>query len=494
MEKPNLRVLIMAAEADPFIKVGGLGDVAGSLPLALRALTPPGSKGKSPRVDARLAIPLHGGIRWQDYPLQDICSFTVNYQGEPQPAEALILDVNGLPVYLVRGPFISPDSPVYTSNAHADGLKFTFFSMAVLELARRLDWPPDVLHANDWHTAPAVYALSRLRPYDLFYKSTASLLGLHNLPYLGWGAGPAMHEFGLPAASGSALPWWAQDMPLAMGLLTADHLVAVSPTYAKEILTPEFGANLDAFLRTRRASISGILNGLDVERWDPSTDLSLPARFDVTRLAERQVNKAALQLELGLPDAPRRPILAMITRMEYQKGVDILPEALRLLASTPAYTGLPWQVIVLGTGDPALEAAVRKLEAEFPRRVRAALRFDPALSRRIYGGADMLLLPSRYEPCGMAQMIAMRYGCVPVACATGGLRDTIQDYDRSSDSTGFLFDEASPEALARALVRALRLYADPFAWQGLQQRGMARDFSWQRSARQYRSLYRSLLR
>jgi len=492
MAKSSLRVLFLAAEADPLVKVGGLGDVAGSLPLALRSFST--NDGQALQVDARLAIPFHGGIRLEDYPVKQVCSFTVPHQSGPLLAEALLVEVNGLPVYLIRGPLIQPDFPIYTSDAYADGLKFTFFSLASLELTRQLHWAPDILHANDWHTAPAVYALSRIKRGVPFFRNTASLLGLHNLPYMGWGAGPALHEFGLPPASGSALPWWAQDMPLGMGLLTADRLVAVSPSYAREILTPEFGVGLEGFLLTRQASLSGILNGLDRSRWDPETDNSLEANYNAASLEARQANKSSLQRELGLPPGPRRPLLAMVTRLDYQKGVDLLPEALRLLAATPIDAGQPWQVVILGTGDPAIESAVRRLEAEFPLRVRAAIGFDAALSRRIYASADMLLLPSRYEPCGMAQMIAMRYGCVPVACATGGLKDTIQDYSHSADSTGFLFNGATAEGLAEALLRALQTYANPLAWNGLQQRGMARDFSWLRSARQYLDLYQTLVK
>jgi starch synthase len=409
-------------------------------------------------------------------------------------AEALMLELDGLPVYLIAGPLIPADAPVYTPDAGADGVKFTFFSLAALELARQLDWAPHVVHANDWHTAPAVYALGLRREGDAFYRHTATLLGLHNLPYLGVGAGQALADFGLPPASNSALPEWARDVPLPLGLLSADHIVAASPTYAQEILTPEFGSGLQEFLETRSGRISGILNGLDVERWNPHDDSLLAVNYSVDDLTQRAANKVALQAEFDLQPDLNVPLLAMVTRMDHQKGVDLVPEALRLLVSSRTHARLPWQAIILGTGDPGVEAAARQLEVDFPSRVRAALRFDAALSHRLYAGADMLLIPSRYEPCGLTQMIAMRYGCVPVARATGGLRDTIADFDRSADSTGFLFNEPTPEALAGALVRALHTYARPRAWHGLQSRGMRRDFSWARFARQYLELYLSLTR
>jgi starch synthase len=311
---------------------------------------------------------------------------------------------------------------------------------------------------------------------------------------MGDGAGQAMLEFGLPPASNSTLPWWAEDMPLPLGLLSADHIVAVSPSYAREILTPEYGLGLEDFLRKRSDSLSGILNGLDVHHWDPQVDPYLATNYDEQNLALRPSNKVALQAEFGLEQDTRLPLLGMIGRLEQQKGVDLLPEALRLLIATPAFAGFPWQLVVLGTGDAALEEEVRRLEGEFPRRIRVAIRFDQELSHRIYAGADLLLIPSRYEPCGLTQMVAMRYGCVPLARATGGLRDTVLDYEASPDSTGFLFQDATPQALAEAIGRALSLYSRRKSWLALQRRGMRRDFSWRHSACQYLDLYLQLVR
>jgi starch synthase len=486
-------VLFLAAEADPWVKIGGLGDVAGSLPAALRRLSLAEDGGDGLEVDVRLAIPFHGAIQRQGHALRRAARFHLPYGAGTTPVEALSLEHEGLPVYFIGGPLIPADAPVYTSDTRADGLKFTFFSLAALELARQLDWAPHVLHANDWHSAPAVYALGLDGRRDAFFRETSTVLGLHNLPYLGDGAGPSLATFGLPPARGRRLPRWSRDVPLALGLLSADHIVAVSPTYAREILTLEFGAGLDGFLRKRAKSISGILNGLDTARWNPATDEYLAGNYGPGGLVARLANKSALQAEFGLQEDPRRPLLAVVSRLDRQKGIDLIPEAVRLLASSPAYTGQPWQIIILGTGDPSLEAAVRELETEFPGRARAVLRFDAALSHRIYAGADILLIPSRYEPCGITQMIAMRYGCVPLGRATGGLCDTIWDYGQSEQSTGFLFEEASAEALALALGRALKVYDEEAAWQGLQGRGMQQDFSWKRSALQYLELYSYLV-
>jgi starch synthase len=282
-------------------------------------------------------------------------------------------------------------------------------------------------------------------------------------------------------------------MPLPLGLLSADHIVAVSPTYAKEILSPEFGVGLDGFLRSRADSISGILNGIDTSKWNPETDDHLEARYGSKNLDLRTQNKLKLQREFDLEEDAQSPLLAMVTRLDYQKGVDLVIEAVRQLLITPGYASKLWHLIILGTGDPTLEEAVGALVENLPSRLRAVIRFDAALSHRIYAGADMLLIPSRYEPCGLTQMIAMRYGCVPIARSTGGLRDTIKDYGFSNNSTGFLFDEPSPEALLEAIGRAMRIYEDRESWVKIQQRGMGQDFSWIRSARQYLNLYMSLV-
>ncbi len=482
---PDLNVLFLAAEAEPLVKIGGLGDVAGSLPKALRSLKKPAAKFGA--LDVRLVIPVHGGVDLEEYGFRPAAKFAVPRAGEPIPAEAWHTELDGVPVYGIVGPLIVPEDPVYSADPGVDGPKFTFFSLAALELARSLDWRPHVLHANDWHTAPAVYWLALHRERSQFFADTASILEVHNLPYLGVGAESALASFDLPPATGSALPRWARRLPLPLGLLAADHIVTVSPGYAAEILTPEFGSGLEGFLRTRADSITGILNGLDLTRWDPANDPHVPVQFSDAELAHRVRNKIALQAALDLPPEPDLPVIAMITRLDHQKGVDIALEALRKIADRD------WQAVILGTGDPGLERSTRSLASEHKNRVRALIQFDPALSRKIYAGADMMLIPSRYEPCGLTQMIAMRYGCVPVARATGGLRDTIRDYDHDAKGTGFLFQAADSDALASALRRSLDRYSDKRRWIGIQRRGMREDFSWERSARRYANLYQDLL-
>jgi starch synthase len=272
-----------------------------------------------------------------------------------------------------------------------------------------------------------------------------------------------------------------------LGLQTADRIVAVSPTYAQEILTPEYGCGLETFLQTRQKSISGIVNGLDQESWDPASDKAIPVNFKVTSLAKRKQNKTALLKEFSLDPDPGIPLLILVSRMDQQKGVDLAIEGL-----SQSIDG-NWQAILLGTGDPKLEEACRRLEKDNPDRIRAAIRFDVSLSRRMYAGADILLMPSRYEPSGLAQMMAMRYGCVPLARATGGLQDTIIDATSSEDDgTGFLFKPATSAAFAETLQRALQVFRDTERWTAIQKRGMLKDFSWENSAIQYVKLYRGL--
>jgi starch synthase len=490
----SLRILFIASEADPFVKVGGLGDVAGTLPRYIRKLALEQSEGGWDSVDIRLAIPLHGSVSQKAYGLRQIAVYDIQHQDGPMAVQAYDIDFDGLPVYFIGGSPIPTNQPVYTGDPLLDGRKYTFFSLASLELTRSLGWKPHLLHANDWHTAPAVYALSTLYAQDPFFCDVPTLLSLHNLPYLGVGAGPELAAFGLPPASQSGLPWWGQDLPLPLGLMAADHIVAVSPTYAKEILTPEFGSGLYEFLATRSESISGILNGIDTERWNPETDPDLALNYNLDNLPARKANKTALQLEAGLDPDPDVMLIAMINRMDNQKGVDLALDALQDLAQLNAQKKVktPWQAIILGTGAHELEEEALKIEAKYPDRIKAILRFDQSLSRRIYGGADALLIPSRYEPCGLAQMIAMHYGCVPVARATGGLRDTIIESDHLEKSTGFLFEEPTSEALLDAMRRALQAYAKPSLWVEIQKNGMREDFSWERSARQYVSLYQKL--
>jgi starch synthase len=391
------------------------------------------------------------------------------------------VDAGGFPFLLVGGTPIPRDGRVYGSGIDEDGPKFAFFARAALEMCRALGWKPDVVHAHDSHAAPAAAWLATAGAEDPFFRDTASLLTIHNLPYMGNGAGAALAEYGFPV-DGDGLPEWARGALLPVGIAHADEISTVSPTYAREILTPEFGCGLDGLLRARADRLSGILNGLDLLTWDPSRDPALARPFDASNLAARRENKTALLRELSLEGGSEAPLLAIVSRLDHQKGFDIAGAGLaRWLESG----GL---VAALGTGDPAIEASLAGIAAAFPSRFAARFRFDAGLARRIYAGSDALLIPSRYEPCGLTQMIAMRYGSVPVARETGGLADTIRDAS-NPDGTGFLFQAFDPAALEQALARTRAAFGTPAAWEDLMRRGMAKDFSWSRSALAYGALY-----
>ena len=482
----TIKVLFLASEADPLVKVGGLGDVAGSLPPALQRLT--GDQTGGVTLDVRTVIPFHAVLRKKVSDAALLFDFEVPAVDGAVKAQAYRTQADGVPLYLIAGEPFGADTPVYSPDAALGGEMYIFFSMAVLEMVKKLGWKPDILHANDWHTALAVYALKGRRATDPFYKDMRSVLGVHNLPFMGAGTQAAFDRYGLQPSRYPLLPWWAVKDPLPLGLQTADRIVAVSDTYALEIMTPEYGYGLERLLIARRKALSGIVNGLDMAAWDPATDAAIPANFNAGTLTRRQANKLALLNEFSLQPYPATPLLILVSRMDQQKGVDLAVEALRQMIDRD------WQAILLGSGSPELEEACRELEHDYPDRIRAAIRFDARLSRRMYAGGDILLMPSRYEPCGLAQMMAMRYGCVPLARATGGLQDTIVDADRDpTHGTGFLFKPATGAACAEALERALAVYADQARWEGIQQRGMAQDFSWEKSALKYARLYRELV-
>jgi starch synthase len=483
---PNLRILFIASEADPFVKVGGLGDVASSLPLAIKSLP-------ERDIDIRLVIPFHGAINRGDYVIRPITKFEIPHIDGPISAEVYETSYKELPVYLISGPPFPPDALVYSDDLGFDAHKYVFFSMACLQLVKELNWKPDILHANDWHTAAAIYALTLNQDSDPFFQDTSTIIEVHNLPYLGIGSGQALSAYGLPPAIGSNLPKWAQHMALPLGLLSADHIVTVSPTYAREILTPEFGSGLDSFLQLRENSITGILNGIDLQLWDPSLDLQIKAKYDWSHLDNRVTNKLALQAEFGWQPEQETPILAMVGRMDYQKGVDLVIEALPKIIKKYTNSNQHIGIIILGTGSSDIENNALQLQASYPQHVRVITRFDANLSRRIFSGADILLIPSRYEPCGLAQMIAIRYGCVPIARATGGLQDSINDYKTNTQATGFLFSEATSSALSKRILDSLKIFKKPDLWRGIQLNGMKKDLSWTRSGQEYLKLYDHLI-
>lgn len=471
-----MKVLFLSAEAAPLVKVGGLADVAGELPRTLRSLG----------VDIRVALPIHGGLSPGSLDSKKLATVAVRRGGKEEESQVWGTEINGVPFYLLGGSPILRPGKVYTTPDQ-DGRKFTFFSLASLEACRALDWRPDILHANEWHSAASVVWLKHHRERDTFWEGVKTLFTVHNLPHLGAGSETSLQAYDLPPLKDARLPDWAQSLPLPMGLAAADWLSTVSPSYAEEIQTPAFGCGLEGFLQERRERLVGILNGIDPVHWDPASDEEITANFSTEDLEPRKTAKRDLLKEVGFDDEFHTPLLSMVTRLDHQKGVDVAMDALAALLDHP------WRFVLLGTGDPGLEGAVRTMENSHPTRVRSIQRFDPGLARRIYAGADMVLIPSRYEPCGIVQLIALRYGCVPVATETGGLKDTLVDLDRSDDGTAFLFASPEPGDLRAALIRAMEAHANKRRWRAIQKRGMNSDFSWQGPGRQYSNLYRKIV-
>lgn len=474
----SIKILFLAAEAEPFIKIGGLADVAGTLPLALRNLSiePEGEK----KLDVRLVLPLHRSTRIDKWKLKHLYTVSIRRDDELLAAQVYTYQHKGMPVYFIESDLISEASSVYSNDTALDRDKYTFFSVAIIEMLRQLKWQPDILHANDWHTALALYSLRSHRNGD--FSKVHSVLTLHNLPYMGGDGADVLDRYHLNKTFKDNLPTWGNTQPLPLGLVSADFIIPVSPGYAQEILTPEYGCGLEDYFRSRMDSIKGILNGLDQSTFNPTTDQNLVERFDLASLDKRIRNKLALQTLLNLPKDPTAVVFGMVGRINQQKGIDI---ALRALDTLDIQQ---WQLVLLGSGDTELEASARILQEKYPDRARSVFRYDESLGRLIYGGSDMFLMPSRYEPCGLAQMIAMRYGCVPVVRSTGGLKDTVKE-----GKTGFLFQEVTPEAMQDAIRRAISMYRDKSKWQVIQRNCMMEDFSWTSSARRYRSIYKQLI-
>jgi len=475
----TIKVLFLAAEAEPFVKVGGLGDVAGSLPRALHDL--PEDIAGDFEIDIRLVMPFHTVIRSKVWSMRPVANFSLHKpDGIEEPVEVSETTVGDLPVYFIDGEKIQASGSVYSSNPDQDIEKYAFFSLAALELTKQLGWQPDIVHVNDWHTALASYALL-VEHWQEGTPHPASIVTVHNLPFLGPDAQSTLESYGLPLAQ-TDLPPWARPKPLPLGLWAADAIVAVSPTYAVEMLTEEYGSGLNEFLAGRRDILTGILNGLDVHSFDPTTDKEIVSNFTAATLSERTANKFDLLKRLEFPTDLTIPLLGVVSRMDQQKGIDLVISVLAKMKDEP------WHAVILSAGDPELEKKARKLQSNLPGKVHVETRYDAKLARQIYAGADIFLMPSRYEPCGLSQMISMRYGCVPVVRAVGGLHDTVTDGE-----TGFVFIKPSPGDFKKALHRALETYKDTGKWQEMQRAGMVQDFSWTNSATRYLELYKRLI-
>lgn len=468
-----MKILFLSAEADPYIKVGGLGDVAGSLPGALNAI--------DNDLDIRLCIPKHQKLDLTTVNPINYLTFPLRRNEFNEKVDVYKFAKDQVEVYLIDGEPFERSLKVYESDVALDGEKYFFFSLASIEFVEQDQWIPDVVVANDWHTAIAVVDIFDRRSADPKWKNTKTVFTIHNLGYMGAGTHDILTKFGVRELPQTDLPWWGNHMPLPMGIKLADKIVTVSPTYAKEIQTPQHGCGLQDFFIGRSSDLVGIINGIDRKIWDPETDTVIPRTFSSKDVTGKVEDKYSLQKEYGLEPQEDVPLFTIVTRMDNQKGVDLLIDAVKLLENDN------FQLIILGTGNEKLEQQSVLLGIKYPKKVKALIKYDAKISRTLYAGADIVLMPSRYEPCGLAQMISMRYGSVPLARTTGGLKDTIKDGE-----TGFLFDELTAEALADTMRRAMKLYEDKNVWSKIRENCMLENFSWENSAKKYLDLFNCL--
>ena len=477
------RVLHVAAELYPWVKTGGLGDVMAALPPALVAQG----------IDVRLCLPGFPALL-DAFSLSDAARLLTPFAAERVRVALAYLPGSRIAAYLVDhrefydrpgGPYGGPDGREWPDNHR----RFALLSWVAAALGGGADpnWQPEIVNAHDWHVG--------LVPAYLKAQGAAStsVMTVHNLAYRGLFPAGVFPELSLPGSffAIDGLEFFGGVSFLKAGLVYADRLITVSPTYAREIQTPEFGEGLDGLLRARTGVLSGILNGVDQSVWDPMSDAALPLPYGVDDAdAGKAAAKGALRKRLYL-DETDGPVFGVVSRLTPQKGLDLL------LGALPQLIDGPGQLALLGSGDRDQEEGFTAAAREHHGRVGVEIGYDEALSRLIIGGSDVIVVPSRFEPCGLTQLYALRYGALPLVRHTGGLSDTVADATparlRAKTATGFAFDEATPEALATALARATGLYGDRLRWQEMMRRAMTRDFSWAQSARQYAALYRELV-
>jgi starch synthase len=474
-----MRVAILTSEAVPFAKTGGLADVSGALPKALKTL----------EVDAKLILPLYDQVDRTLLNGGSVENVSVEWRGKTHQVRFWYSDAAGAAAYLLEAPEFFARSSIYGHND--DHIRFAFFSRAALALLKHLSFVPDVVHGNDWPCGFAMAELGARRRYEEFFQNTRSLFSLHNVGYqglfdagdlwwLGFGDPPERDDFMLDRHASA----------LKAGIIAADALSTVSPRYAREIQTPKQGHGLDWLLRARSRRLVGIANGVDYSLWNPETDPHIAANFSAEDLAGKRECKIDLLRRFGLPEDPNRPILAIISRLVGQKGYDLI----RQISYPILETGSVF--IALGAGAKEYEDFLQWWHDTAPKRVGIYKGYaGEPLAHQIEAGADMFLMPSLYEPCGLNQMYSMRYGTVPIVRATGGLDDTVQQFNPSDGSgTGFKFGPYEAGALLEKIREALYFYARPEQWRKIQLNGMSVDNSWGAAARKYLELYEEIVK
>lgn len=476
-----MRVLFASSEVYPLIKTGGLADVSASLPVALSSLG----------VDVRIILPGYREVLAALPHAEPLCEFDVFSFNKPIRLLSANLPHSSVPVFIVEAAELferdgGPYQDKFKQDWHDNAYRFAVFNRVVAMVALGqgcLTWQADVVHCSDWQTG-LVAGFLKLQP-----SHPGTVFTIHNMAYQG--------VFNYQTFTGLMLPkewfdvelleFYGQFSFLKGGIVFSDYVTTVSPHYAHEILTPEYGCQLDGLLRFHKEKLLGILNGIDYSEWDPATDSYLPVKFSAKNLDKKKDNKLALQKELGLPESKSVPLIANIGRMVEQKGVDLLLAALREILTQPV------QCVILGSGEAHFEKAFSDLAAEFPDKLRVSIGYNESLAHKIEAAADIFVMPSRYEPCGLNQIYSLRYGTLPVVRYTGGLADTVVDASpeaiEKQTATGFVFYNAEPSALTSCLQRAITCYADTKLWKQMQKTAMARDFSWEHSAQQYLGLY-----
>lgn len=476
-----MHVVFIGSEGVPFSKTGGLADVVGALPKALAAagievelllpryrMTKPGRAMPQFR---SLTLPLASGFKFA----------SVQDGGSAGGVQTYLIDC---PEFFDRDGLYQLKGEDYPDNAQ----RFAGFSLACLELMKRFPAAPDVIHCHDWQTALVPIYLQNLYNGDKFYANSSVLFTIHNLGYQGLFPPHVLPQISLHAGlfTVDALEFYGKVNLLKGGIVFSDFVSTVSRKYAEEIQTPEFGCGLEGLLKLRSDRLQGILNGVDYDEWNPATDKLIPANYSAEDPKNKTVCKKALLEKMGAP-SPKLdlPVIGIVSRFAAQKGFDLIAEIVEELMSLDLY------VVALGTGEPAFEDLFRKMAAKFPSKFLVKVAYDNSLAHQIEAGADMFLMPSRYEPCGLNQIYSMKYGTAPVVRATGGLDDTIEHFDGKA-GTGFKFSEYKAEALFACLRQALDYYRQPDAWRRLMLNGMRKDFSWATSAKQYAKIYQAL--
>ncbi|MBD7913453.1 glycogen synthase GlgA [Clostridium cibarium] len=474
-----MKILFVASEAHPFIKSGGLGDVAGALPKELA------KKG----VDVRVVIPKYRSINWElKGKIRFIKWYTVNVGWRAQYCGVFEYNHEGVIYYLIDNEAYFDRDGLY--GFYDDGERFAFFDRAVLNMLKQIAWQPDVIHCNDWQTGMIPVLLRLEYSKDLFYSSIRTVFSIHNILFQGCFDKtilPELFGYDYEPYKNKSLEFDKGVSFMKGGLNYSDLISTVSYSYANEIKTPDYGEKLDGLLRCREGALRGILNGIDYEEFNPATDNYIYKKYDVSTLKDKQTNKVELQRELGLYENRNTPMIGMITRLTKQKGIELLVYIAERLLQQDV------QLVIVGTGDKNFEDYFKWLDYRYGDKVSANIRFDNTLAHKVYAASDMFLMPSLFEPCGLGQLIALRYGSIPIVRETGGLRDTVTPYNQYDESgNGFSFANFNGEEMLSIIQYAINIYYDKRQWNKIIRHAMRSDNSWSKSAEEYLNMYREL--